>query len=251
MNTQPKRRMRHLTAMVCGMLALLASLCSTLARAEQSITVVTSEFPPLTTNTGGQAGGIVADILREAGKRAGISLEFSFLPWQRAQQEVQSRDDVLIIPFTRMPSREAEYQWVAPVLEFKTVLVTLAEPPTSLEDARKLTIGFVGSTSFKDEVVRAGFTHVEKTNDDVTNARMLKAKRIDAWVTMDVMASGVYRQAGFNPAELKYGPVLGPVKVSYIAASPNFPKEIARKIANAVEQMNADGSSRAIINRYR
>jgi ABC-type amino acid transport substrate-binding protein len=65
------------------------------------------------------------------------------------------------------------------------------------------------------------------------------------------MAHGVYRQAGFDPAELKYGPNLGPIKVSWVAASRNFPKEIARKIAGAIDQMRADGSYQAIVKRYR
>jgi polar amino acid transport system substrate-binding protein len=218
---------------------------------QQSIKVVASEFPPLTTKAGGQPGGVVLEVVREAGKRAGVALEFSFLPWQRAQLETQARKDMLIIPFTRTPSREAQYQWVAPVLEFHTVLVTLATPPSSIEEARALVIGYVRGTSFKDEAEHAGFPHVEETNDDLTNAKKLKVGRIGAWVTTDLMAHGVYRQAGYDPAELKYGPNLGPVKISYVAASLDFPKEIAKKIATAIDQMRADGSYGAIVKRYR
>jgi polar amino acid transport system substrate-binding protein len=236
---------------IVGMLALLASLFSASSVAVQPIQVVAAEFPPLTTNAGAQPGGVVLEVVREAGKRAGIALEFSFLPWERAQLETQARNDVLIIPFTRTPSREANYQWVAPVLEFHTVMVTLAKPPSSIEEARKLVVGYLRASSFKDEAEKAGFPYVEETTDDVTNARKLKLGRIDAWVTTDLMAHGVYRQAGFDPAELKYGPNLGPVKVSYVAASREFPKEIAERIANAIKQMRADGSYQAIVKRYR
>jgi polar amino acid transport system substrate-binding protein len=234
-----------------GMLALLALLFSAPGVAEQSIKVVAAEFPPLTTNAGGQPGGVVLEVVREASRRAGIALEFSFLPWQRAQLETQARNDVLIIPFTRTPSREAQYQWVAPVLEFHTVMVTLAKPPSSIEEARMLVVGYVRGTSFKDEAEQAGLPYVEETNDDLLNARKLKLGRIGAWITTDLMATGVYRQAGFDPAELKYGPNLGPVKISYVAASHDFPKETAEKIANAIKQMRADGSYQAIVNRYR
>ena len=65
------------------------------------------------------------------------------------------------------------------------------------------------------------------------------------------MAHGVYRQAGFDPAELKYGPDLGPVKVSWVATSHDFPKEIAKRVADAIDQMRADGSYQAIVKRYR
>lgn len=239
------------TVPTVGLLALLALLLSPPSVAEQSIKVVASEFPPLTTNAGGQPGGVVLEILREAGRKAGIPLEFSFLPWQRAQLETQARNDVLIIPFTRTSDREAHYQWVAPVLEFYTVMVTLSDPPASIEEARQLVVGYVRGTSFKDEAERAGFPYVEETNDDVTNARKLKLGRIGAWITTDLMAHGVYRQAGFDPAELKYGPNLGPVKISYVAASHDFPKETAKRIANAINQMRADGSYQAIVKRYR
>jgi polar amino acid transport system substrate-binding protein len=193
----------------------------------------------------------VLEVVREASRRAGIAVEFSFLPWQRAQLETQARNDVLIIPFTRTPSREAQYQWVAPVLEFHTVLVTLAKPPSSIEEARMLVVGYVRGTSFKDEVEQAGFPYFEESTDDLTNARKLKLGRIGAWITTDLMALGVYRQAGFDPAELKYGPNLGPVKVSWVAASRDFPKEIAKKLANAIDRMRADGSYQAIVKRYR
>jgi len=243
--------MRRVIALAGGMLSLLVSLLSPLPAAGQAIKVVAAEFPPLTTNAGGTPGGVVLEILREACNRAGIPLEFSFLPWQRAQFEAQANNNVLIIPFTRMASREALYQWVAPVLEFNTVLVTLADPPASVEDARRLTVGYVRATSFRDEAERAGFTRVEESSDDVTNARKLKAKHIDAWITTDLMAVGVYRQAGFDPSELKYGPVLGPVKISYVAAAPSFPKETARRIASEITKMKADGSFQAIVKRYR
>jgi len=243
--------MRRMTTLTVCMFALMALLFSSSAAAEQSIKVVAAEFPPLTTNAGGQPGGVVLEIVREAGKKAGIPLEFSFLPWQRAQMEVQAKNDTLIIPFTRMPSREAQYQWVAPVLEFHTVLVTLANPPASIEEARKLVVGYVRGTSFKDEAERGGFPYVEETTDDVLNARKLKLGRIGAWITTDLMAQGVYRQAGFDPAELKYGPTLGPIKISYVAASHDFPKETAKKLANAINQMKEDGSYQAIVKRYR
>jgi polar amino acid transport system substrate-binding protein len=233
------------------MLALLALLLSPSIAAEKVITVVAAEFPPLTTNAGGQPGGVVLEVVREASRRAGVAVEFSFLPWQRAQLETQARNDVLIIPFTRTPSREAHYQWVAPVLEFHTVLVTLANPPSSIEEAKMLVVGYVRGTSFKDEVEQAGFPYFEESNDDVANARKLKLGRIGAWITTDLMAHGVYRQAGFDPAELKYGPNLGPVKVSWVAASHDFPKDIAKKIANAIDRMRADGSYQAIVKRYR
>lgn len=243
--------MRRPTITSVGMLALLALFLSSSSVAEQSIKVVAAEFPPLTTNVGERPGGVVLEVVREACRRAGIALEFSFLPWQRAQLETQARNDVLIIPFTRTPSREAHYQWVAPVLEFHTVLVTLANPPSSIEEARTLVVGYVRGTSFKDEAEQAGFSYVEESNDDLVNAKKLKLGRIGAWITTDLMAHGVYRQAGFDPAELKYGPNLGPVKISYVAASRDFPKEIAKKIANTIDQMRADGSYRAIVERYR
>ena len=243
--------MRRRTIHGVGMLALLAPLLSPSIAAEPSIRLVAAEFPPLTTNAGGQPGGVVLEVVSEACKRAGIALEYSFLPWQRAQLETLAANDVLIIPFTRTPSRETQYQWIAPVLEFHTVLVTLARPPSSIDEARKRVVGYVRGTSFKDEAEHAGFSYVEETDDDVTNARKLKLGRIDAWMTTDLMARGVYRQAGFDPAELKYGPTLGPVKVSWVAASHEFPKEVALKIADAIDQMRADGAYQAIVKRYR
>lgn len=243
--------MRRRTINRAGLLVLLAPSLRTSKADEPSFKVVAAEFPPLTTDAEGRPGGVVLEVVAEACRKAGIALEFNFLPWQRAQSEAQSRSDVLIIPFTRTPGRETQYQWIAPVLEFHTVLVTLSQPPSTIEEARTRVVGYVRGTSFKDEVDHAGFPYVEETDDDVTNARKLKRGRIGAWITTDLMARGVYRQAGFDPAELKYGPTLGPVKVSWVAASHQFPKDVARKIAETIAQMRADGSYQAIVKRYR
>ena len=96
--------MRRPRILSIGVLPLLALLLSPSSQAQQSIKVVAAEFPPLTTNAGGQPGGVVLEVVREAGKRAGIALEFSFVPWQRAQLETRAANDVLIIP---SPARRA------------------------------------------------------------------------------------------------------------------------------------------------
>src|SRR5262249_14860061 len=99
-------RMRRRAFHSVGVLALLAPLLAASGAAQPSVKVVAAEFPPLTTNAGGQPGGVVLEVVSEACKRAGVVLEFSFLPWQRAQLETLARNDMLIIPFTRTPSRE-------------------------------------------------------------------------------------------------------------------------------------------------
>lgn len=242
--------MRRRAIIETGLLVLAARALTLPVSAEEPLTVVAAEFPPLTTGAGGRPGGIVLDALREAGKRAGIPLRFAFLPWERAKREVLLNPHELIIPFTRTPDREPLYQWVAPVVGFDTVLITLDDPPASIAEARKLVVGYVRGTSFRDEAREAGFTRIEESTDDATNARKLKRGHIQAWITTDLMAGAVYRQAGFDPKELRYGLKLGQTKISYVAASPAFPKETARKISDAIEQMKADGSLQAIVKRY-
>jgi len=242
--------MRPHAVIAAGLVVLAAGALAPPLPAEEPITVVAAEFPPLTTDAGGRPGGIVLDALREAGKRAGIPLRFSFLPWERAKREVLENPRELIIPFTRTPGRELSYQWVAPVVGFDTVLITLDAPLTSLDAARQRVVGYVRGTSFTDEAREAGFTHVEESIDDATNARKLKSGHIQAWITTDLMAGAVYREAGFDPGELKYGMKLGETKISYVAASPDFPPAIAEKIADALAAMRADGTLEAIVKRY-
>ena len=154
--------MRRRAIIETGLLVLAARALALPVSAEEPITVVASEFPPLTTGAGGRPGGIVLDALREAGKRAGIPLRFTFLPWERAKRDVLLNANELIIPFTRTPDREPLYQWVAPVVGFDTVLITLDDPPASIAEARKLVVGYVRGTSFRDEAQEAGFTRIEE-----------------------------------------------------------------------------------------
>ena len=113
-------------------LLVLFSFSAVAFAAPQSIKIVTSDFPPLTMLRDGHPSGIVVEVIEEVCRREGLSPEFIFLPWQRAQKQVLESKNILITPFTRTPDREAHYFWIAPILEFQTVLVTVDNPPKNI-----------------------------------------------------------------------------------------------------------------------
>jgi polar amino acid transport system substrate-binding protein len=240
--------LRQLRVVAAG---LAAAAALSLAAAEPAITILAPVQPPYTTDEGGKPSGVFVDVLGAVSKDTGLEFKWNFLPWKRAQDLAKQGGDVLIMPLARSPEREPFYEWIVPVLAFDTVLFTVRKPPASLDDARELTIGLMFSTTFEKEVEAARITHIERVPDEITNARKLHAGRIDGWITTDMMAPGAYRQAGFNPDELRRGPKLGQTKVLYIAGSPGFPAELARRIADSVGRLKKDGRIDSMADRYR
>jgi len=235
-------------ACIAGLAVATAVSCA--VAQQRGITVVAPVQPPYTTDEGGKPSGMFIEVLAEVSKLSGLSFNYSFLPWSRAQ-EAGKHGEVVIIPLARSPEREPFYQWIVPVVSFDTVLFTVRNPPASLEEARDLTIGIMFKTTFEKEVEQARLANIERVPDEITNARKLHAGRIDGWITTDLMAPGAYRQAGFNPEDLKRGPKLGPTKVLYIAASPGFSPGLAQRIADAVQRLKKEGRLDAIVDRHR
>jgi ABC-type amino acid transport substrate-binding protein len=232
--------------------ALIAmAWCAACAAAAPTVTVVTAEQPPYASDEGGQAHGIFIEVMNEVGQRAGVAFDYRFLPWSRAQQIARRPGGALIMPLARSPEREPHYRWIAPVLSFDTVLFTRDAPAPSLAQARALMIGIMFNTTFEKEVAAAGLEHVERVPDEFTNAKKLHARRIAGWITTDLVAPGVYAQAGFDPAELRRGPKLGPTKVLYLAASPDLAPELAQRLAAAIATLKRDGRLDEIVARYR
>lgn len=215
------------------------------------IGVCTDRHPPYVFAEQGRARGIFVDLLDDVAQETGILPDYRFLPWKRAQQVAAMAEDMLIMPLARSPEREPRFRWIAPVLSFDTVLFGRGEAPLALDAARRLPVGLMAGTLFERDAREAGFTDIQLAPDEFSNARKLHHGRIRGWITTDLVAPGVYRQAGFDATELQRGLRIGTPRVLWIAASPRFPSSLADDLQEAIARRRARGALGAIVARYR
>jgi polar amino acid transport system substrate-binding protein len=217
-----------------GMLS--ASLLSTLATLPASasqpsapppslpptLTLSTSYIPPYSIaydvqhdTLQGYLGETVIGALEQAGLRSRIRIDW--LPWRRAQADMQLAPNRLIFPLTRTPEREAQYRWIS-LLAIAPVYVYTADDKITVtrpEDLRHLSLGMLGGGAVIAETRRAAGvddSHLASLSDERMNYRKLMLHRIDAWITQDLVASYVPAQVALEEGKpappLHRGPLL-------------------------------------------
>ena len=212
-----------------------------------------ADIPPFCYEENGRQAGITIDMLREVAKTTGVAFNVRFLPWKRAQIETQSGSDQLIIPLTRTPEREKRYQWIGPMVSYNFVIVTTSDkqPPRTIEEAKRMSIGVLRGNPMETLLPQLGFTNLKPGYTEEAIAKLLLGNRIDAWVVPDIAARDIYKKAGGNPADLHFGVKIGETMWVYLAGSPQFPESDFKLITNELNRLRTSGEAEKIINRYR
>ena len=97
-------------------LAVLLTSLSLSATAQEPLELHMPDAPPLTFVSFQGGYGMVGDVALAAIARAGYLSHIHVTPWARAQQRVSRGKNLLIIPLSRTPEREALYSWIAPIM---------------------------------------------------------------------------------------------------------------------------------------
>jgi polar amino acid transport system substrate-binding protein len=225
------------------------ALAPTLSSAE-TLTVLAGPIEPYAIEKGDRPGAMV-EILNEMAKRAGVQVNIKYEPWGRAQADTQAGKEVAIIPLTRTPEREAKYAWLVPLLSDELYLHATHKDLdiSKLDKARALSVATLRSTPQEDVLKQAGIPKLELTSDEDTNAKMLKAGRVDAWFTRGMVAPFAYTKIGGDATTLMRGSETTTPPM-YLGGSLDFPKELAAKLNKAFDAMKADGSYDKIVKSY-
>ena len=229
---------------------LVGGVLASAARADTH--VVTADLPPFSIADHPDRPGFVVELAEAAFKRAGLPYRLEFLPWTRAQAVAKTEPDTIILGLTRTPDREADYQWVAEVLQPKVVFIAVqpGKPIDDIAAAKALPhITVRASTPFETLLKNENFTNVEAVQAEDINAKKLQAQRADAWLTYDLRGVFVWREIGGNPAQLVVGKPLSEEHLD-IAASKQTKDETTSKIAAAVAALRSDGTWDALHKKY-
>lgn len=167
-------------------LCFILGLCLTgLLRAE-TVTVATGEFPPWTTE-GARHGGFVNRVIAAAFARVGITAEFTYMPWKRAETETKlGHYDASAVWFASQAS-ESDFVLSAPISNHKEVFFHLKSKPfpnwETLSDLHSVKLGATLGYTYTGEfwaMAQAGKINVEVAARDVLNLKKVVVGRIDS-----------------------------------------------------------------------
>ncbi len=232
------------------LVVLLTSL-SLRATAQEPLVLHMPDAPPLTFVSFQGGYGMIGDVVLAAIARAGYLSHIHVTPWARAQHRVSRGHNLLIIPLSRTPEREALYTWIAPISPLERAFFSLDTPVADFAEARKryqrIAVGL--GTAQMEILKNAGFADEQivslKLGDNP--ARMLELGRVDAWFTG--VPEGLYLWPQ-SDNRLRMSPVLASTDL-YLACSKECDAELQENLRKAVDSLRDEGMIQRIQDAYR
>ncbi|MGU5715060.1 substrate-binding periplasmic protein [Aeromonas taiwanensis] len=237
------------------LVTLLLLLCPTLFTSlpARAVVVVAADIPPYVIRSQqGAPSGMAIEVLEEAARRLGETLEIELMPLARALSQTRHRPDVLLLPPARNPQRESQFLWIAPLLEEAFVLVSHRNhhpAPLTVADLPGLTVGAMRGSHGQSLIPLLEGVTQELVSEEVNNASKLARGRIQGWAVAWNTARYNQQRAGLPLPDLVRGQTLQRSTL-YLAASPRFSPSEAMRWRRVIQEMRQDGSLARILFQY-
>ncbi|HBW07660.1 MAG: amino acid ABC transporter substrate-binding protein [Pseudomonas sp. BICA1-14] len=241
-------------------LVLLASGVYSALTYAHAITAVTEELPPYNMTVDGELTGMGTEVVKAVLEEAGEDVRIRSMPWARAYDIALNNENVLIYSIARTPQREPLFKWVGVIAPTRWFLFSL--PGTefdlkTLDDARQYQIATVKADVGEQYLIDKGFAvgrNLQSSNKYEHNYQKLKAGRVDLWISNELNAHYLVRQASGDPNEAAVPQLslddLGGADGLCMAFSRDTPDEVVERFRQALARVRADGRYDAIVAKW-
>ncbi|MES2820507.1 MAG: transporter substrate-binding domain-containing protein [Pseudomonadota bacterium] len=243
-------------AWLCAGLACLASP----VRAADEIRIVTEELPPYNMTLDGQLTGMSTEVVQAVLKEVGVQASIQSMPWARAYDIALNSENVLIYSITRTAQREKQFKWVGIIAPMNWYLY--AKPGRqialqNLDDARRYQIATVKEDAGEQYLISKGFAlgrNLQSNNKYEYNYEKFKFDRVDLWISIELNALHLIRQAGDDPAQtvvraLHLPDVAGEAGL-HMAFSPQTPDATVERFRQGLATIRSNGIYDAIARKW-
>ncbi|ASP38213.1 hypothetical protein CHH28_05725 [Bacterioplanes sanyensis] len=171
---------------------LLLSLCASMAWSQGPTTIklTNGEWPPYLSKELPNFGPS-SQVVAEAFKLQGITVEWGWYPWQRSYTLAEEGKYDGSVIWSENAKRQAAFEYTEPVLEERRVLFHLKDRTINWNTMADLgqykiggTIGYEYSQEFQD-AEKSGVLNVDRIPEEGNNFKKLVAKRIDVFVATE------------------------------------------------------------------
>lgn len=239
----PKRRQLMGAALVLGSVPVLAA-------ESRSMRVVTAELPPLAMEQGERRGAL-RELVEELCRRMALTVTFEFLPWKRAIYLTTSLPATAIFPMTRLPERELQFRWLAPLYEESYVFLAPrgrafdVSRPLAMKDKR---ITMIRGSSLIPVIESLGYRRIVEARSIDEVHRYLVRGMADAAFGESAIIRSSLRGRG---AESGFA-ISAAVRrtTAWLAGSRDFTEAEVAQFQKAMKAMTADGTSHKILKSY-
>ncbi|MEJ6000699.1 substrate-binding periplasmic protein [Paucibacter soli] len=230
---------------------MLALAVSGAMAAGQQLQFLTHELPPLNYRDGASVTGLCTELVRELQRRSGVGGEIELMPWARAVAMAANTPNVALFFTTRTAEREAQYQWIGPIVNVSSSVYMRAGARLNVErigDLAAVKQIIVHRGSFLEQALRRlGLQRLTLANTPEDALRLLLLQDLDDAVM--VLTDPVVPAAGKKlrvPLD-----ALKPVLVvhkgqGYLALSKGTAPDTAALLQKELDAMKRDGTFAAI-----
>jgi len=223
--------------------------------AAPTLRLVSADLPPFAVDEASQPRrpGALVELVELLLARFGQPTQVEFFPWSRALHLSLQQPRVLVLPLTRTPEREAQFQWLIKLYAQRFVFMTrIGDPPVlNLDQARGLRVAVLRGSPGMADLMRAGFSSrlVVNANSFEDAMRMLELQHVQTVYGSEAINQQLLRESGRKVVPLHFGMPLNTGEI-WLAASGGISEAELRRLRELHLQMLRDGSAEAVFKAY-
>jgi hypothetical protein len=228
-------------------LAALLLVLGSPAVGQQSLRINSTELPPIS-SANASTPGFALELTKQVLAEAGLTGSIEILPWQRALTDGMTEPNTVVVPVARLALHEDRFTWIAPLIDMDLTFATVGQPVDTIAQALQLGSIAAQKDSPYEAILRDyGFGNYESIPvGDIP--QMLARGHVEAWFTTADEAHWAWKSEGV-PQPLRLGKRVG-VQRMWLAGSKTLDPGIARRLAETVVRMKADGRFDKIMGAY-
>lgn len=212
--------------------------------------IVTTHLPSLVMD-GEEQPGALRELVDALCRRLDLAPQLAFVPWRRALHLATTDRRTAIFPLTRLPAREAEYRWLAPLYEENYIFLAPQRSGFDVQRPRDMTgkrIALLRGAAQSSILAELGFRHLVEASSIDEVHRFLLAGMADAAFG----ERAIIRRSLSTRGEEKDFRVSQPVRstVAWLGGSLDFTEAEAAAYRKAMASLVAEGAQRRIFKRY-
>jgi ABC-type amino acid transport substrate-binding protein len=220
----------------------------------ETISFVTTEFPPYVIKQGDHLSGFEVEFVRELCRKLGVEAEFTLVPWNRALEYVkQGTVDGILMPVYSQERAEYIYFTDLPVGRERISIMSLPGSgikAKSLDDLKDKMIGVIFGYSYGQEFdENKALRKVESYDNDLL-LKKLNLERYQLIASDEYVINHVARQAGQAELETVLNLKDNPKFLGFSKAIGQRGKDLAKRFTQAIHDLQQDGTLEKIRKRY-
>lgn len=243
--------MHRRDVLALALIAVSGSAVSASKNPVAPLRLVTAHLPPLVMAPGEARPGALRELVDGICERQGITPNVAFMPWRRALFMATTMQRTAIFPLTRLPEREAQFRWLAPLYEENYIF--LARHGSSFDvqrpqDMKNKRIALLRGAAQSAILAELGFRRlVEAASIDEVHRFLLAGMADAAFGERAIIDSSLRLHSQENDFHLGK-----PVRTTtaWLAGSLDIPDTEAQRYRTAMADLVEDGTKAKIFRQY-